>query len=262
MDKGFLPLVLFTILCQTAAGFFITREILIFAGNSTCNDRIFRTSTLLTTGLILLAALSSAILHLGKPGNAVYVLKNLESSWLSREILSFILFSGVIAIYLTSEILFRNGIIRYIFPVAGFISAAGLLVSMSGVYMLNAVPAWNSAATPLSFLFSAIACGVPLILLFSKDDTSLRYIHIIITTALIFSLITSYVVLPAPAGLPFILSAARLLTGLAAILVSVLAYFNTFPNKMPVLMVLLLLVFLTEITGRIIFFMNYFKAGL
>ena len=160
MEKGFISLVFFTVLCQSAVGLFIIRELmLVFTPGNFTGDKILRINTLTATETILLLALIIAFFHLGKPLSAVHTLNNLKSSWLSREILFVIIFSAVILAYMAAEKFMQPGNARYLFSAAGIIAGAGLIISMTGIYMLRAVPAWNSLFTPAGFILTAATMG-------------------------------------------------------------------------------------------------------
>jgi anaerobic dimethyl sulfoxide reductase subunit C (anchor subunit) len=109
---------------------------------------------------ILFIAFIVASFHLGNPVNAVNSLNNLESSWLSREILSIILFtiSGGIFLFIYKKYS-RNK--KLVFTFALFTTLLGFIAiaSMSMIYMLKTVPVWNNVFTPISFYLSALLLG-------------------------------------------------------------------------------------------------------
>ncbi len=136
-----LPLVIFTLLVQMAAGiaFFA-----LFDGPLTPS------MLAVIAGLIALSGLVS-FLHLGAPWNAWRALNHLEKSWLSREILMFGLFGMSFLVVLA-------------FPGMGKLPLAltgvGLVYSMARVYRLRAVLAWNSWRTNVGFFLSAGILGL------------------------------------------------------------------------------------------------------
>jgi anaerobic dimethyl sulfoxide reductase subunit C (anchor subunit) len=103
-------------------------------------------SILPVLGLAMLASL----LHLGSPLNAPRAAANLSTSWLSREILSVVIFAFLAAVFVLIQwrkigpFALRNGI-AWIATTSGVV----LVYSMSRVYMLSAQPAWNTHATPV-----------------------------------------------------------------------------------------------------------------
>lgn len=155
-------LVAYTLLAQTAVGGFIFLEVLVFvwrpyAGESYALGLRARVLAGLLP-LIWLAVLAS-LFHLGSPENAWRALRNLRTSWLSREVLFTLLFA------LGETLLFWLSWQRGGSPganlLAAFTALCGLclLYSMSRLYMLPAIPGWNTWATPVAFLASAGLLG-------------------------------------------------------------------------------------------------------
>lgn len=110
---------------------------------------------------LLLVALATAIsfLHLGNPVNAPRAMRNLATSWLSREIL---------AIGLYKLTLFAAFVVGWQTQAPGFAwqllapaALAGLILlwTMSGVYLIVTVPPWNSLHTPLAFGLTTLCLG-------------------------------------------------------------------------------------------------------
>jgi anaerobic dimethyl sulfoxide reductase subunit C (anchor subunit) len=93
-------LVLFTLLCQAGVGVFVISEGLGRIGRDRPGSQMgrglaeqARILALILTGLGLIAA----FFHLGSPERSVFVLSNTGSSWISREILAGLLFTGCLA---------------------------------------------------------------------------------------------------------------------------------------------------------------------
>lgn len=163
-----LPLVVFTILAQMSVGSFVVLGVVQLVsrrqvGTATV-DRL-SDPALYAIGPVMVAALLASIFHLGNPLNAIQVLNNLGSSWLSREILFGCSFAGLGAAF--AFVQWR----KWFTPawrqvLAGVTALVGLALVwvMSQVYILPTVPAWNSWATPVSFyattfLLGALAMG-------------------------------------------------------------------------------------------------------
>lgn len=116
---------------------------------------------------LLAAALSAALLglgasflHLGSPRNAWRALRNVRTSWLSREVLLASLFTVALAAAVLARLRpgapgFASGFAEGFAGVVG----AGLVMTMAGAYRLRTVPAWDRVATPLTFFGSAIVVG-------------------------------------------------------------------------------------------------------
>lgn len=113
--------------------------------------------------------LGASLLHLGRPAFAWRALKMWRRSWLSREVLAFTIYAGL----LTGGVLFP--------AIRPFAVAAGLLgiYSSARIYIVPARPAWNSWRTAAEFLLTAaiftghpvwtpVACAAQALLLAAK----------------------------------------------------------------------------------------------
>ena len=157
------PLAVFTVLGQTAAGVFIAAvlPLYLFPGRhgetATRNTRLL---LLIVVTVVLAAAAAVSFFHLGRPFRAVNALNNIRSSWLSREILSELVFLAGLGILAGLELL-GYGEAPAARAVAGVAAAAGILFlfSMIRLYMLPTVPAWKGLYTPLSFVLTAALTG-------------------------------------------------------------------------------------------------------
>lgn len=157
------PLILFTVMIQMSVGAFLFLGILNEVKFIKLEAGVFSAAgrpILNVTGFILVLSVIVAAFHLGSPLNAINALNNLESSWLSREILSLILFlfsGGIFLLFFIKKgnerkIIF---ILALITVLLGYITIA----SMSLVYILGTVPVWNNFFTPLSFIMTSLILG-------------------------------------------------------------------------------------------------------
>ncbi len=144
------PLVAFTLLAQMAVGCYWAMLWLLA-------DVRLQLLPMLLTGLCLGAAMLASFAHLGTKRNAWRVLNNLHKSWLSREILFSLLFGAGWLASLAAAVL------RADVPILSALTAVlGLLLiySMSRVYHLRTVPAWNTWRTNARFFLSTAQLGV------------------------------------------------------------------------------------------------------
>jgi anaerobic dimethyl sulfoxide reductase subunit C (anchor subunit) len=157
-------LIIFTILAQMSVGSFIVLGIVhFFARRAAGAEEADRLSdrALLAIGPVLVLAMLASLWHLGTPLNAPRAVSNLATSWLSREIFFGVLFAVVGAVFALMQwrkigsIAARNAV-AWIAAVIGIV----FVVSMSMVYMLPTQPAWNSIATPVSFLTTTALLGI------------------------------------------------------------------------------------------------------
>jgi DMSO reductase anchor subunit len=156
-----MPLILFTLFMQTAVGGFwalmqIFPRLWIFPEYSRTSRQM-----LLAIGVCLGAGMLSSLAHLGTKKRAWRALGNLRKSWLSREVLFTGLF-GAGWLLTTLDSMFWLHAIDI--PTAFTATLGlGLVYSMSRVYQLPAVFAWNTWRTSLVFIVSALLLGQSLL---------------------------------------------------------------------------------------------------
>lgn len=152
------PLLTFTLLTQLAVGaylfFVIIRSLNEKLGNNLGVKMTKRGMFLV--GPVMVAAFLGAVFHLGTPFGAYRSLLNLDSSWLSREIL----FSGgFFALWFVSYFLDRkdawNQMVGWVTSIVGL----GSIYSMASIYSHSIKPAWTDVNTFLAFYGTTIVFG-------------------------------------------------------------------------------------------------------
>ncbi|MGH9023165.1 MAG: DmsC/YnfH family molybdoenzyme membrane anchor subunit, partial [Acidimicrobiia bacterium] len=116
-------------------------------------------------------ALGASLFHLGRPAHALKALRNLRTSWLSREVLFLGLFSLAAFAYALSWSS-AGSFIRWGRPALGHATIAlGIagVYSSGRLYLVPARPVWNSPRTLVGFFASAAAAGPLLALLLVGD---------------------------------------------------------------------------------------------
>jgi DMSO reductase anchor subunit len=163
MDTREWALLIFTILGQAAAGAFlallIVRTYIKSKAGVEQADQLTTPPLYLVVPLMALALLSS-LLHLGSPLNIVKAVPNLGSSWLSREVVISVVFTILAALY--TFMYWRKVGSEQTRTVLGWITAlVGVfqVYGMGMVYMIRTQPAWNTLATPVSFFTTALLLG-------------------------------------------------------------------------------------------------------
>lgn len=115
----------------------------------------------------LLAAIAGALalgaspLHLGRPAIAYKALRNLRTSWLSREVLGFGLFGALAVLSAGAVVIDAPGA-----TTVGWltVAAGGAGVFASGrLYKVPGRPSWNSWFTVIGFFLSAVILGAPML---------------------------------------------------------------------------------------------------
>lgn len=156
-----LPLVLFTILSQTAVGITLLSGLRRWslAGGAGEDDR---RQWLAAAGLLALGLVAS-LFHLGHPLDSLAALKHLSSSWLSREALVFALLAGLM--FLASRRGLPRGIVRL--TVAG--GLLGLFVQ-GMTYAPPSFPAINNVLPFAFFVVSAVTLGASAASLLAPEE--------------------------------------------------------------------------------------------
>lgn len=163
MHVGELPLVTFTILAQLAVGSFVVLGVIqLVARRRGGGDVVDRLSdpALYAIGPVMVLGLAASILHLGNPANMLNAFRNVDSSWLSREVLLGCAFAALGAAFaLCQWFRWLTPLLRQLLAGLTALVGLGLVFAMSMVYLLPTVPAWNSWATPVSFFTTTLLLG-------------------------------------------------------------------------------------------------------
>ena len=157
-------LVAFSILAQMSVGSFVVLLVVRFFTSRKHGDNMadqFSDRALLAIWPVLGLGLLASLLHLGTPLSAYKAITNLGSSWLSREIMSGVLFAvvGFAFAIMQWRKIGSSGLRNVIAWVAAVIGVV-LVYSMSMVYMIPTRPSWNLVTTPLSFFTTTLLLGV------------------------------------------------------------------------------------------------------
>ena len=169
------PLMAFTLAMQFSAGILLVYNLFLVSPIAFKKERLpirFRVILGIASAAALVGILFS-LLHLGNPSNAVKTLSNLNKSWLSREILMVIIYSGILFLVTILQIMWPARVIIYKW-LLDLATVAGLLLVyvMTRIYQLPSVPAWNSIFTPAGFFLAILLSGSSLILLFQLTSGS------------------------------------------------------------------------------------------
>jgi len=173
------PLVVLTLLTQLSLGTVATTVALELTRASTATSQGHGDGGLAgpAFGAFLagVVALTASLLHLGRPSRALKALRNLRTSWLSREVALFSAFSVLSFAYAAS--LAASGWKRG--APSSAVGVAAVVMGMAGVYasarlyLVPARPVWHSRRTPVAFFATAVSTG-PLVALLCLDRTRLR----------------------------------------------------------------------------------------
>lgn len=169
------PLMAFTLSMQFSAGVVLLYNLFLVTPVSRKKEKIpFRFQMILVVALVTaFAGVLFSLLHLGNPANAVKTMANLNDSWLSREILFVLVYSGLLTIVTGLQFRFPMSLRSYKW-LLDITSLTGLILVyvMSRIYQLPSMPAWNSIFTPIGFYLAMFLSGSSLILLFQLNNGS------------------------------------------------------------------------------------------
>ncbi len=276
-------LVLFTTLAQLSVGIILWFTLL---GHFHDHMSLFVGGGLSLKNPVLLAlvfigvATTSSFLHLGRPSNAPNALKNLPGSWLSREILAINVYLACLLI--TFVLGWRPGGSGYLEYALLLCSVAGLalLWMMIRVYVMPTIPAWNSWYTSLSFVSATICLGLLTVMAYHylgvvTFDEQLSDKLTIVLALILFVEIAS--------GFFHQSQLEKMDTGIDELVFSQGAFHRVFLSRMALLVITflallvailkpgllpagsyficLVLIFVQELMGRLLFYSSYFRVG-
>lgn len=219
---NFVSLMLFTFTAQAAIGMVLVNTAMLAAGYVSTNEKILIRSRHLVS-LLLIIALATAFFHLGKPFRAVYALSNVCRSPLSMEIASL---SLLLAISLADSWLSMSSgmnTVKRVVPFLSVVAALLLLVTMTAIYLIPAVPSWHNFRTPLSFALTAVSGGTAVIAILMPEKevkASRRLLLVAACSALLLMspTITLNLNAPAPRSALVVIQSAILVMALIMII--------------------------------------------
>lgn len=278
-------LVFFTLFAQAAYGMVIALAV-VAAGNKPAGKIVFVNTRILITGIaliLMLAALVFSFFHLGSPLKSVYAFSNINSSWLSREILMVSVFWALLLAWYAG---LKSGLAgktanRYLLWIS-IIAGTLMVFSMARLYMMPTIPAWNSARTMVLFYSSGLLLGIPLVLTlilpsYIGEEVRSGYYYFIpvFIVLIVFSFLLriffdsvvvvydSNVAFP-PDKVPFLVIALHyifIVTGIGLLIYRILIPAKSAMTWRLALLLSLALIFTGEVIGRYIFYAGYFRTG-
>lgn len=155
------PLIVFTVLAQTAVGAYLLVGSVILRNTLTTeiSDRLHK--AMFFIWVLMGLGFMASTMHLGSPLRAFNALNQVGSSWLSNEIFTGSLFFALGGSYwLLALLKFGPVALRNIILVVGMLVGISFIYSMIMVYLISTVPTWNSLYTPLAFVLTTILSGL------------------------------------------------------------------------------------------------------
>jgi anaerobic dimethyl sulfoxide reductase subunit C (anchor subunit) len=227
----------------------------------------------LVLSICLLLGIGLSFFHLGYPQHAVYATQNLGQSWLSREILIMLIFAFLTGMTLLI-LLVKGETVSMVRWLQWFSIVAGILLvySMSLIYMIETVPAWNRPATPISFFNTSIMLGAVVLLLLLPSTNNaefqgsykiwIRILGLITTAGLVVALLLHLLGGFNVYNNLYWIRMIFILLGIATMLLLVL---NDLTGKISTIRFMLIFGFIiictAEFLGRVQFYQSYSRIG-
>ena len=144
-----LPLVFMTVLTQISLGGFLA----LFLGDILSLFGFESTNWLMALLVMLPAAIGLPLsaLHLGRPFLALSAMKNIKTSWLSREAAALGIFTLLMNIVVVLYMLDIPHVIRLLVEVVTLLIGIYGIYSQAMIYRIKARPAWNRTTTNMKF---------------------------------------------------------------------------------------------------------------
>ncbi len=253
------PLVLFTVLTQLSVGlavFAAIRQWVTVEGTTT-NTRNEWIAILSS----LLLAVFAAVFHLGRPLGAFRMLTNLSSSWLSREILAFLIFGALVA--LSFYMIYTKAVNGWVLKLTALVGIIAIFTS-GMAYAGEGIDAINNILPLIFFMLTVFTLGPAIATYFVEDKAHPLLISILSPTlfaSLILTFATPFIWLSGnmvaqSTGQNFLASPLHWLH-LVALLVGlfIVRRGKNIPTWLPVLLLV------GELLGRIAFFLLVTLSG-
>lgn len=154
-------LIFFTVLAQTAVGGYllVSARALVMGYDEEKINR-YKVPMFVLWALMGLGFLFSTT-HLGSPLRAFNALNQVGSAWLSNEIFFGAAFFAVGGLQWLLSALKKGGIgLQKILMVVAMVLGALFMYAMINVYMIDTVPTWFNAYTPMSFIMTMVVAGL------------------------------------------------------------------------------------------------------
>ncbi|KEF37042.1 DMSO reductase anchor subunit [Schinkia azotoformans MEV2011] len=163
MDAYEIPLVVFTVFIQWAAGIVIAMVLLEFLkpkfmetiGKTSLKKSMYIAFTVLVIGTI------ASVFHLGNPLKSYTSLLGSSHSWLSREIITVILFNALLLLstYIWWKMSDKASIRKRIGTLTAVMGIITVIVSGMVYFSMTLHPAWNNWTTFANFLLTGLLLG-------------------------------------------------------------------------------------------------------
>ncbi len=178
-----LPLVFFTVLCQSAVGAFIVLFISYRLAQITERQLVIGFSVAM---VLFIVGVLLGTFHIGKPLRALNMLLGLGRSPMSNEIVLSALF-GLFGCLATLAMLLKKGsaVLHHALAIVAILFGVAFVVAVPAIYQLATVGTWNTGFTSLLMILTAFIGGGALAALFGASRLGLSLSCMAITISLI-----------------------------------------------------------------------------
>lgn len=160
-----LPLVIFTVLAQTAVGITIFASIGILLNK--ISQQVFTKSLWIALFTLTIGGIAS-IFHLGQPLRVFNVLAGVGRSPISNEIILIILFGGFLSSAAICSITGKESLTK-VLAVLASIAGVALIFVIPAIYTIETVPQWDTNFTSIYMLLTVFSMGAAVVYLLSLD---------------------------------------------------------------------------------------------
>ncbi|OCH48920.1 dimethyl sulfoxide reductase anchor subunit family protein [Aliivibrio fischeri] len=155
------PLILFTVLSQTAVGAFLVLGCVTLSGKLSQDEDVRLHRNMFFIWVLMGLGLIASTMHLGSPLRAFNALNRVGSSWLSNEIFASSLFFAAGGFYWLLKVVNKGSdALKKGLLLISMVIGIGFMYAMIKVYLINTVPTWNSIYTPIMFLLTMAISGL------------------------------------------------------------------------------------------------------
>lgn len=166
MNAHELPMITFTVFAQMAVGAFVVLGIINLLArlsgryDTQVIDEVSNPAAY-ACGATLVLGLAASALHMNDPFHVLNVFRHIDSSWLSREIVTGMLFAGSGFVFAACQFFtWGSAIFRQVLALVTAFMGCLLVFSMAMVYYtLETVPAWHTWVTPARFATTGLLLG-------------------------------------------------------------------------------------------------------
>lgn len=167
-------LIFFTVLAQTAVGgYLLVSARALVIGHDEEKISSYKMPMFVLWMLMGIGFLFSTT-HLGSPLRAFNALNQVGSAWLSNEILFGVAFFAVGGLQWLLSVFNKGGAgVQKALMATAMVLGTLFMYAMINVYMINTVPTWFNAYTPLSFIMTMVVAGLllsQLVIVCAKDS--------------------------------------------------------------------------------------------